>query len=246
MPDQDDAIRNLARAGDKDLFLAALFAPPERQPHLFALQAYAAELARIPTLVTEAQIGEIRLQWWADTFEKLGAGQGGHPVSMALAETVRACGLPVQPLQQMIEARRFDLYADRMPDLTSLEGHLGETLSTLMQMQCRVLDEAAAAGSAEAAGLAGVALGLVRGMVSPQREKLVPPSSSDGEVLAFAESRLAEARRAIAALPKSLLPVFLPLATAGLYLKAARKGLRHVPQWRRQWHIWRAARSERI
>ena len=246
MSEHANAIREIARLGDKDLFLAALFAPEEKQPHLFALQAFAAELARIPALVSEPQIGEIRLQWWADTLENLSAAQGGHPVALALAETVTACGLPLQPFQQMIEGRRFDLYADRMPDLTSLEAHFGETLSALVQLQCLVLDATSAARATEAAGLAGVALGIARSMLSAQRQKLVPTSSTDELVLELAAWRLDEARRAIASLPQLLMPAFLPLATAELYLAAATGGRQHVPQWRRQWRIWRASRSGKI
>ena len=46
---------DMVRAGDKDMFLATLFAPEAAQPHLFALHAFAIEVARIPHLVSEAQ-----------------------------------------------------------------------------------------------------------------------------------------------------------------------------------------------
>jgi phytoene synthase len=243
MSDQAATIREAARAGDKDFFLAALFAPEEKQPHLFALQAFAAELARIPTLVSEPQIGEIRLQWWADTLEQPEGGQGGHPVAAVLMKAVRTSGLPLQPLQQMIEARRFDLYADRMPDVTSLEAHFGETVSALIQLECLVLDAPAAPRAAEAAGFAGVALGLARGLLKPERDKLIPVGSTAPEMQELAARRLAQARVAVAQLPQSLLPAFLPVATTELYLAAARDGRPQVMQWRRQWRIWRAAKS---
>ena len=37
----------LVRAADKDRFIATLFAPAERRPHLFALYAFNLEIARI-------------------------------------------------------------------------------------------------------------------------------------------------------------------------------------------------------
>ena len=246
MPDLVSGVADVARTGDKDMFLSTLFAPEERQPHLFALQAFAVELARIPTLVSEPQIGEIRLQWWADTLQHLGTDDANHPVAQALAEAVRKCGLPLQPLQQMIEARRFDLYADAMPDTISLEAYFGETLAALIQLHCLVLDAGAAPRAAEAAGYAGVALGIARAMITPQHGKLIPPGSSRETVLALAEQRLSQARAAIAALPLSLMPAFLPAATTQIYLGAARAGRTYVPQWRRQWRIWRAAKSEKI
>jgi phytoene synthase len=58
--------------------------------------------------------------------------------------------------------------------------------------------------------------------------------------------RLNEARAVLVQMPKSLLPALLPLALAELYLAAARAGRSGVPQWRRQWRLWRASRSERF
>ena len=247
MPDAGAACRDFVREHDKDLFLATLFAPEPAQPHLFALHAFAAELARIPVLVNDAQIGEIRLQWWADTLASPDLGEGsGHPVAEGLTSAIRVHGLPVEALQQMIEARRFDLYADAMPDMTALEAYFGETQSVLMQLCCLVLDRSAASSAAQAAGLAGVAFGLARRMCMAPSEKLVPVGRSRADVLSLAEMRLNEARTVLEQMPKSLLPALLPLALAELYLAAARAGRSDVPQWRRQWRLWRASRSERF
>jgi len=65
-------------------------------------------------------------------------------------------------------------------------------------------------------------------------------------MLALATARFEEARTALRDVPKQLLPAFLPAAVTPLYRDAARAGRRDVPQWRRQWRIWRAARSEMI
>lgn len=83
-------------------------------------------------------------------------------------------------------------------------------------------------------------------MLTRAREKLVPQGLAEADVLALARKRLAEARDAAATLPQSLWPAFLPLATTELYLAAAEAGRQQVPQWRRQWRIWRAAKSGKI
>ncbi|MFO1034781.1 MAG: squalene/phytoene synthase family protein [Hyphomicrobiales bacterium] len=73
--------RALVRRQDKDLFLADLFLPEAAQPAAFALHAFACEISRITHLVSEPQIGEIRLQWWAETLEGLTNGQAqDHPI----------------------------------------------------------------------------------------------------------------------------------------------------------------------
>jgi len=245
-----EACRETVRAGDKDFYLAALFVPEALQRHIFSLLAFAVELARIPALVSEPQIGEIRLQWWADTLETLPEAAGSHPVARALADTVRSHELPLAPFARMVEARRSDLYAEPFEDEASVETYFGETVSALIQMQALVIDKGSAAIAAEASGLAGVAFGLARELARTGQYTGGPKSNLQEQnragLLNLAVRRYAEAREAIAGLPRGLLPAFLPVATVELYLKVARKGGGSVPQWRRQWRIWRAAASEKI
>jgi len=66
MPDAFAYCENLLRAGDKDRWLASLFAPADRRPHLHALYAFNLEIARVRELAREAMAGEIRLQWWRE------------------------------------------------------------------------------------------------------------------------------------------------------------------------------------
>lgn len=238
--------RTLVRAQDKDLFLADLFLPEEAQPAAFALHAFACEIARIPHLVSEPQIGEIRLQWWAETLEGLNNGQAqDHPTAAALAEAVKARDLPVKPLSDLVEARRIDLYADGLPGPAAVEGYLGETQSVLFQLAAMIVDRDAGPQAAAASGLAGVVFGLARGLAAGQG-KLVPPGETRATMQALARRRLAEFRTSLAEVPRSLWPVYLPVALTELYLKRSEQGPAEVPQWRRQWWLWRAARTERF
>lgn len=239
---------DIVRAGDKDIFLATLFAPEIAQPHLFALHAFAVEVARIPRLVSEAQIGEIRLQWWADTLDAIAKGEAqSHPVAKALADAIQQHSLPIAPLLTLVEARRFDLYADAMPDVTAMEAYFGETQSVLFQLACLVLNPTAAPKAAMSAGFAGVAFGLSRALLAAETTaKILPTSTSREALLTLAETRFSEARAAISALTSDLLPAFLPLAIVPLNLAAAKCGAPSVSQWRKQWQLWRAARREVI
>lgn len=239
---------DLVRAGDKDIFLATLFAPEAAHPHLFALQAFAIEVARIPQLVSEPQIGEIRMQWWDDTLEAIANGDTqSHPVAQALAATVQQHSLPVAPLHGLIAARRFDLYGDPMPNMTAMEVYFGETQSVLFQLACMVLNPSKAPHAATAAGLAGVAFGLSRTLLSAElAAKITPTGSTRDQLFNLAETRLAEARAALVSLPQDILPAFLPLAITPLNLAAARRGASSVSQWRKQWRLWRSARREEI
>jgi phytoene synthase len=75
--------------------------------------------------------------------------------------------LPTHPFLALIEARRFDLYDDPVPDLGFLEGYAGETSSALFRLASLILADGADPGGAAAAGHAGVAYavtGLLRAL----------------------------------------------------------------------------------
>ena len=111
------------RVGDKDRFLATLFAPAEWRGALFALYAFNLEIAGVRERVREPMAGEIRLQWWRDVLGGERASEAAaHPVAAALLETMARCALPTDPLRDLLEAHAFDLYDDPMPTRAALQG----------------------------------------------------------------------------------------------------------------------------
>src|SRR3569833_2834102 len=103
----------LVREADKDRYLSALFAPSDRRGPLFALYAFAHEIATVRDRAREPMPGEIRLQWWRDVLNGERAGEAhANPIAAALTETIARFSLPVQRLLDYIEAHSFDLYDD--------------------------------------------------------------------------------------------------------------------------------------
>lgn len=158
------ACRETVRLGDKDRYLALLFAPESLQPPFFAIAAFAdAELARIPSLVSESPIGEIRLQWWADTLAATGERRG------RLAS--RGAGSRGDRCRQLAPTGILKRHGGG-PPLRSLRrrdagyrkrgGLFRRNASALIQLSCMVIDQTAAPKAASAAGFAGAALGLAR------------------------------------------------------------------------------------
>ena len=275
MPDHFSYCENLVRAGDKDRWLASLFAPANRRPHLHALYAFNLEVARVRELTREPMAGEIRLQWWREALAGARPGEAAaHPVAAALLETVARYGLSSETLAALIEARAFDLYDDPMSNPEAFAVYGRRTASALIALAAQVL--AAHADVGEAAGPAGIAhasTGLLRGFARyASRGQLYLPAdvldrhgvspsdifagrTGDGLRAALAEMRgfaranfdAFAARRA--ALPAATIPAFLPVALVPAYLKRMERRDYdpfttpvEVPQWRRQWILWRAAR----
>lgn len=237
---------DLVRRHDRDRFLSTLFAPDAARPHLLALYAFNTEIVRIRSIVTEPQIGLIRLQWWRDTVE--GGSGGGHPVAEELHKAIVSGGLPKQALLDLVTAHEFDLFHDPMPDIGALEAYLGETSSRLIQMAAMILDREAAQKASEIAGLAGVAHGLALIFGDPARRgPFLPNGMSVAAAIAHARKRLAEARALQPGLPKHLLPAFLSVSLTDIYLARIEKSpdaALSVSSFRRQYTLWRNARRE--
>jgi phytoene synthase len=151
----------LVRERDRDRYYATLFAPADKRPHLFALYAFSAEVARVRDAVSNPMPGEIRLQWWRDAIEGIARGDAlANPVAAAIEGTIARFRLPRSALVDLIDARVFDLYDDPMPSVGDLEGYLGETSSAVIRLASLILAGGEDPGGAEAAGHAGIAFGL--------------------------------------------------------------------------------------
>ncbi len=235
---------NLVREGDKDRFLATLFAPADRRGALFALYAFNIEIARVRDSIREAMAGEIRLQWWRDAIES-GAGEAGaNPVAAALRNAIEQFRLPIAPLLDLIEARSFDLYDDPMPTLDALEAYAVKTSSTLIEIAMAVLNGSRPdfAGATRSAGIAYAVTGLLRafpihaarGQLYVPLEMLTRHGATTDDVLAGHDtpqlrSALSDLRqyagahfdayvRVADAIPSAQAPAFLPVALVPLYL----------------------------
>jgi len=88
MQDNFAHCENLLREGDKDRFLATLFAPADKRGPLFALYAFNHEVARVRETVREPLAGEVRLQWWRDAVASGGGEARAHPVAAALIDSI--------------------------------------------------------------------------------------------------------------------------------------------------------------
>src|SRR5262249_12291782 len=149
-----------------------------------------------------------------------------------------------QPLTDLIEARRFDLYREVMQGFKDLQAYIRATSSTIFSLAAQILieRESALGEAAEAAGTAYGLVDLFRGFALhvSRRQLYVPvdllqrhgvepdalfaPRSRPGLEAALAELR-AETRRQLArlhnyagTLPEPLIPAMLPLTLIPGYL----------------------------
>ena len=195
-----------------------------------------------------------------------------NPVAAALMETMARFDLPAGPLLDLIEAHSFDLYDDPMPTLAALEAYGRKTSSALFAQAARICGASAeevAAHAGLAWCITDVLRAFAR---HASRRQLFAPGDvlarhgarvddifagrSTPELhKALAELRDAARRHvlnfesALPTLPTAAMPAFLPVALVAGYLAVMEqpdydpfKTAVEVPQWRRQWSLWRAAR----
>lgn len=114
----DHCVDLIARS-DEDLFLSLRYALPTDRPRLAALFAFQVELRRIPLMVSEPPLGEIRLQWWREALDEIVAGGPvrGHPVVEALAAFTPFDGWKRTDAERLIDGRARLLYQPTLPAL---------------------------------------------------------------------------------------------------------------------------------
>ena len=209
------ACADLVARADPDRFRAAMAAPVEARRVLFPLYAFNAEVARAPWVTEEAMIAEMRLQWWRDALEEIGAGGAvrRHEVVEPLAEVLP----PEIPgaLDRLVEVRRWDIYKDAFEDDAHFQEYLHETGGALMWAAAAALG--AKESNREDIRSLGAATALVRFL------QAVPTLEARGRVplvdgRADAISRLA--KRALDGLPRDRDFASLPKAARAALLES--------------------------
>lgn len=229
---------SLVREHDHDRWLAGLFAPADRRPHLHALYAFDREVALVAHRVHEALAGEVRLQWWRDAlFGEAGGDAAAHPVAAALLDTIARYALALDPLNALLDARSHDLYEEPFASVDTCAAYGRRTAGTVLALAARILDPAASVSKvAEPAGAALALTGLLqafpqdaaRGRIflpvdvfdrsGVRREELGSGRLSPQLLAAFREiagearDHLDQAARACDAVAPAARPAFLPLA----------------------------------
>ncbi len=137
-----NACAAMVERGDPDRFLAAMAAPAELRGRLFVLYAFNLEVARAPWVTKEEMIAEMRLQWWRDVVEEApnATKDRSHEVAGPLATLIRDQNLPIELLDQIIAARRWDIYRDPFEDQADMDRHLMHSAGNLMWVSALALD----------------------------------------------------------------------------------------------------------
>lgn len=222
----------IVERGDTPRFRAAMAAKPEERAVLFPIYAANVEIARAPWVTQEPMIAEMRLQWWRDVMEEITEGRDvrRHEVATPLAGILTKAG--ARALDDLIAARRWDIYKDPFEDEAEFTSYLERTGGGLLFAACDALgqvDRAAAMDAGYAAGLAA----FFRAIPALEEAKRIPLLDGRAEAIeALAKDalgRLTAARRKRASLAK---PACIALWQADPLLRQAARDPRAVAEGR--------------
>ena len=196
----EQLLRQELRGLDGDLYLCHLFAPEPERGALLTLYHLYADIARIPSSVSDPMVGAIRLQWWRDFLDSVESGDGrGTPIGEALLHH----RLPKDRLLPLIDGREGAL-PEGTRNLQDLEVEAAMVGPALLRLAVQQVEGDCADGLLETAGTGFELMRLV-------------PAKGEA-VAARAHDLLEQACGMFNSLPrghrKILLPVFLPIGLA--------------------------------
>ena len=147
---------------DPDRCRAAVFGSKSERESLTLLYAFHYELAKVPELVSEPMIGQIRYQWWRDVLAEIYEGRKvrSHEITTPLEGLLKSNDVPRFWCDRLIDGRERDLDPRPFAGLAEAKDYCRQTSGTLRQIAVKLLGRQPNEGAldlGEAWGLTGLA-----------------------------------------------------------------------------------------
>lgn len=266
-----DEMRQTARTLEPDRYLAALLSPRAARDDLVVLAAFVADLKRIPHIVADPHLAEIRLAWWRDALLAGSGASTGNPLADAMHATIARHELDREALAVWLDAFAHTFYRAAPQDEAHLDLELSLIEGTPFAFAARICGAPANAGMDAATKAAGIAYGLARlglefarslargrvplpGLVSEDADvNSVSAANARRALSALAPPRIAAMKSTVRAISPAAKAALLPLALVEPYLSAScaqdhdlTRELADVAPLTRVWRVWRAHMSGRV
>ena len=118
-----DYCRRLAETHYENFHVATWFLPKALRPHFHAIYAYCRISDDLGDEVPDRSAALALLDLWGRELDACYEGHARHPVFVALAETIRACGIPKEPFADLLVAFRQDQTVTRYETMDDVFGY---------------------------------------------------------------------------------------------------------------------------
>ncbi len=204
---------------DPDRYRAAMLGDKTAQDRLVLIYGFHSELAKIPELVSETMIGEIRYQWWRDAVDEIYSEKPvrKHEISTPLAALIHEINLPRFWIDRLIDGRARDLDPAPFKTIDAAKDYARMTSGTLAQISCFVLDEDFDSDAALLAGQSWGLTGLARAY--PYYHSGMLSQLDYGTLITTARDAYHEAKMVLGAVPADVMPALAYMSTIPVFLK---------------------------
>jgi squalene synthase HpnC len=118
-----DWCRRLAETHYENFHVATWFLPRALRPHFHSIYAYCRISDDLGDEVPDKAQALALLDLWGRELDACYEGRARHPVFVALAETIRACSIPKEPLADLLVAFRQDQAVTRYATMDDVLGY---------------------------------------------------------------------------------------------------------------------------
>lgn len=136
--------QRLAETHYENFHVATWFLPKALRPHFHAIYAYCRISDDLGDEVGSTAEALALLELWGEELDACYAGRARHPVFVALAETIRECGIPKEPFADLLTAFRQDQTVARyatMEDVLQYCRYSANPVGRLVLYACGEADE---------------------------------------------------------------------------------------------------------
>ena len=116
----DQYCQERAAQSGSSFYYSFLFLEPLRRQAITALYAFCREVDDVVDECPDASLSRTRLDWWRGEVKALFEGRPSHPVTQALAESLKHFYLPQEQLLEIIDGMEMDLGHVRYDDFKAL------------------------------------------------------------------------------------------------------------------------------
>jgi squalene synthase HpnC/squalene synthase HpnD len=121
--DAEGYTRRLATGHYENFNVVSWFLPKRLHQHFYNLYAYCRWADDLGDEVSDPNRALELLNWWEQELRACYAGKPLHPVFVALARTIRACGIPMEPFADLLVAFRQDQTVKRYATWDDMIGY---------------------------------------------------------------------------------------------------------------------------
>jgi len=131
----------LVKRTDFEHYLSNLFLPNHLRRSAFAIRAFSAEISGVRDIVSDVNIGKMRMQFWKDTVESIYLDKvPQHPVAIELHQILKKHTISKILLQRIIEAREQFLSDRPFDSLEEVERYGEEAFSSIYLILLEIMN----------------------------------------------------------------------------------------------------------